>query len=103
MQELAPIAFLDEDGDIRVNFGMFSGREATQAEIDDLARTLLDEVSAITIVAEQRTIADRDMEASVHQIRVELDEQDDPQRPLLIAERWARACVAERHAEITEA
>jgi hypothetical protein len=60
-------------------------------------------VSAITIVAEQRTIADRDMEASVHQIRVELDEEDDPQRPLLIAERWAQACVAERHAEITEA
>jgi hypothetical protein len=103
MQQLAPIAFLDEDGDIRVNFGMFSGREATQAEIDDLARTLLDEVSAITIVAEQRTIADRDMEASVHQIRVELDEEYDPQRPLLIAEQWARACVAERHAEITEA
>jgi len=103
MQELAPIAFLDDDGDIRVNFGMFSGREATQAEIDDLARTLLDEVSAITIVAEQRTIADRDMEASVHQIRVELHEEDDPQRPLLIAERWAQACVAERHAEITEA
>ena len=101
MQELAPIAFLDDDGDIRVNFGMFSGREATQAEIDDLARTLLDEVSAITIVAEQRTIADRDMEASVHQIRVELDEKDDPQRPLLIAERWAQACVAERHSEFS--
>ena len=103
MQELAPIAFLDDDGDIRVNFGMFSGREATQAEIDDLARTLLDEVTAVTIVAEQRTIADREMEASVHQIRVELDESDDPQRPLLIAEQWAQACVAERHAEITEA
>jgi hypothetical protein len=102
MQQLAPIAFLDDDGDIRVNFGMFAGREATQAEIDDLARTLLDEVSAVTIVAEQRTIADRDMEASVHQIRVELDDED-PQRPLLLAEQWAEACVAERHAEITEA
>ncbi len=101
MQELAPIAFLDEDGDIRVNFGMFSGREATQAEIDDLARTLLDEVAAVTIVAEQRTIADREMEASVHQIRVELDEEDDPQRPLLIAERWAQACVAERSSEFS--
>ena len=42
------------------------------------------------------------MEASVHQIRIELDDED-PQRPLLIAERWAEACVAERHAEITEA
>ena len=34
MQDLAAIAFLDDDGDIRVNFGMFAGREATQAEID---------------------------------------------------------------------
>jgi hypothetical protein len=101
MQDLAPIAFLDDDGDIRVNFGMFSGREATQAEIDDLARTLLDEVSAVTIVAEQRTIADRDMEASVHQIRVELDEGADPQRPLLISQQWAQACVAERHSEFS--
>jgi hypothetical protein len=102
MQDLAPIAFLDDDGDIRVNFGMFAGREATQAEIDDLARTLLDEVTAVTIVAEQRTIADREMEASVHQIRIELDDED-PKRPLLLAEQWAEGCVAERHAEITEA
>ena len=102
MQNLAPIAFLDEDGDIRVNFGLFAGREATRAEIDDLAQSLLGEVDAITIVAEQRTIADREMEASVHQIRIELGD-DDPQRPLLIAEQWASACVAERRAEITEA
>ena len=102
MQNLAQIAFLDEDGDIRINFGMFAGREATRAEIDELAGALLEEVDAITIVAEQRTIADREMEASVHQIRVELDD-DDPQRPLLIAAQWAQACVDERHAEITEA
>lgn len=101
MQELAQIAFLDDVGDIRVNFGMFAGRDATQAEIDDLARDLLAEFEAITIVAEQRTIADRDSEASVHQIRIEVGNED-PQRPLLIAERWAQACVAERHAEITE-
>lgn len=103
MQNLAPIAFLDEDGDIRVNFGMFSGREATRAEIDDLANALLAEVEAVTIVAEQRTVADREMEASIHQIRIELEEDADPQRPLLITEQWAEACVAERHAEITEA
>jgi hypothetical protein len=102
MQDVAQIAFLDDDGDIRVNFGMFAGRDATQAEIDDLANALLAEVEAVTIVAEQRTIADRDTEVSVHQIRIEIAE-DDPQRPLLIAERWAEACVAERHAEITEA
>ena len=103
MQRLAPIAFLDDEGDIRVNFGVFAGRDATQAEIDDLAKDLLDEVTAVTIVAEQRTVADREMEASIHQIRIELEPEADVQKPLLIAERWAEACVAERHAEITEA
>ena len=102
MQNLAQIAFVDDDGDVRINFGMFAGREATRAEIDDLANALLGEVEAVTIVAEQRTVADREMEASVHQIRVELDEGAETQRPLLIAEQWAEACVAERHAEITE-
>jgi hypothetical protein len=100
MQDLAPIAFLDPEGDIRVNFGMFAGREATQAEIDDLARDLLAEVEAITIVAEQRTIADRDMEASVHQIRIELGDGAVSERPLEIAERWAETCIADRRLEI---
>ena len=102
MQNLAPIAFVDDTGDIRVNFGMFAGRDATQAEIDDLAHTLLDELEAVTIVAEQRTIADKDMEASVHQIRIELDGAASD-RPLLLVEQWAEGCIAERHAEITEA
>lgn len=102
MPEFAQIAFVDDDGDIRVNFGMFAGREATQAEIDDLAKSLLDELPAVTIVAEQRTIADRETEASVHQIRIDLDGAD-AQRPLLLAEQWAEACVAERHAEVSEA
>jgi hypothetical protein len=102
MQDLAPIAFVDDDGDIRVNFGMFAGREATQAEVDDLARSLLAEVEAVTLVAEHRTIAGRDGEAAVHQIRIELGE-DDPQRPLLLAEQWAEACIADRHIEVTEA
>jgi hypothetical protein len=99
MQDLAQIAFVDDEGDIRVNFGMFAGREATQAEIDDLAKLLLEEIASVTIVAEQRTMADKDMEVSVHQIRIELTDEDS-QRPLLLAQQWAEACVAERHAEI---
>jgi len=104
MQDSAPIALLDEDGDIRVNFGVFSGREATQAELDDLAHVLLEELGTVTIIAEQRYISDRESEAAVHQIRIELGEDvADAGRLLLIAERWAQACVAERHAEINEA
>ncbi len=102
MQELAPIAFVDPDGDIRVNFGVFAGREAAQAEIDELAHILLEEFEPVTIIVEQRTIVDREMEASVHQVRVELGDSD-PARPLLIVEQWAEVCIAERHAEISEA
>ena len=41
----------DEPGlEIRVNFGMFAGRNATQAEIDDLARSLNDVVESFTVV-----------------------------------------------------
>jgi len=103
MQDFAQIAFLDGAGDIRVNFGVFAGREATPAEIDDLAHLLLEELEAVTIVAEHRYIVDREMAASVHQVRIEVGEEDgDAGRLLLIAERWAEACVAERHAEISE-
>jgi hypothetical protein len=98
MQELVPIAFLDDQGDIRINFGMFAGREATQAEIDDLAHVLLAQIPTVTIVAEQRTVADREAEASVHQIRIELDGAE-AGRPLELAEQWAEACIAERHSE----
>ena len=100
MQELAQIAFVDDDGDIRVNFGMFAGRDATQAEIDDLAKVLLEELESVTIVAEQRTVADREMEASVHQIRIDLGANEDSARPLELAERWANACIADRHVDV---
>ena len=37
-----------------MNFGVFAGRNATQAEIDDLARSLNDVVESFAIVAEER-------------------------------------------------
>ena len=95
------IAFVAPDGDIRINFGVFAGRDATPAEIDELARAILADQLAVTIVAEQRYIVDRGMEASVHQIRIERGDAD-PEALLAHAERWAQACIAERHAEISE-
>lgn len=99
MQELAPIAFVAEDGGIRVNFGIFAGREATPAEVDELARTLLARVNSVTVVAENRVVADREMEASVHQIKIEPGDAD-PAEILPVAEQWASACIAERRAEL---
>jgi len=99
MQNLAPMAFVADDGDIRINFGIFAGREATSAEVDELARTLLDRSQSVTVVAENRVVVDREMEASVHQIRIEAGDAD-PAVLLPLAEQWASACIAERHAEI---
>jgi hypothetical protein len=99
MQKSAPIAFVADDGDIRVNFGIFAGRDATQAEVDELARTLLERAKSVTVVAENRIVADREMEASVHQIRIEAGGAD-PAEILPVATHWASACIADRHAEI---
>ena len=86
---------------IHVNFGVLAAREATPAEIDRLARTVLDRVERVTIVAEARYEVDRHSEAAVHQIRVEAypveGDRDGLERWLIEqAERWVRACVSNR-------
>ena len=88
---------------MRVNFGVFAGRNATPAEIDDLAHALREDAPPFTIVAEERHEFGNDVEASVHQVVIEIDRQsagDDPDvladRVVVTANRWASACVAER-------
>jgi hypothetical protein len=97
--------------EVRVNFGVFAGRDATSAEIDRLAQWLLDEVGEVTIISEERHEIDAQVEASVHQVRIELTNgvpADDigrralEQRILERAEYWARQCVAERHVDVAE-
>jgi hypothetical protein len=116
MQPDALIAFpaaADAGGlDIRVNFGVFAGREATPAELDELARELVADVGEVSIVAEQRHEVSEDAEAAVHQVRVEVDgalvpedaaEREELTRRLVAAaDRWARSCIADRHAEVAE-
>ena len=98
--------------EVRINFGIFAGREATPAEIDRLAEWLLDEVGEVSIISEDRHEIDANVEASVHQVRIEVASDRVPgdgaareeieRRILERAEHWARLCVAERHAEITD-
>lgn len=116
MQELAPIAFVAEPREgaaieVRVNFGIFAGRDVTRAEIDDLTTLLLQEVAEVSIVSEERHEIDRDVEISVHQVRVEIAKDAVPEgaevatlatRVAALAERWAESCISERHAEISE-
>ena len=96
--------------EVRINFGIFAGRDATAAEIDRLAEWLLDEVGEVSIISEERHEIDAQVEASVHQVRIEVSaDVADGQPPeelerriLERAEHWARLCVADRHAEITD-
>jgi hypothetical protein len=98
--------------EVRVNFGVFAGRAATPAEIDELAKALLPKVGEVAIVAERRHEIGEDSEASLNQVRIEVapDQLPDDEHELDVmcgrlveaSEAWARACIAERHAEVSE-
>ena len=90
----------DRDGrpELVVNFGLFAGRHATEAEIYRLGQALLDEVESVEIVAEQRFEFDADVEATVHQVRVVLPlAAGGRERELApLVEAWARDAIGER-------
>jgi hypothetical protein len=81
-----------------VNFGVYSGREATEAEIYRLAQSLLEELKSVEIVAERRYEIAPDSEATVHQVYVELPQAAEGQEERLIAlvEGWAEDAIGER-------
>jgi len=97
--------------EIRVNFGIFAGRNVTSAEIDRLAQWLLDDVQAVSILSEERHEIGNAAESSAHQVRIEVAETDIPatdgdslhrleKKMLERIDYWARTCIAERHAEV---
>ena len=93
------MVFSSGDREIRVNFGVITGREVTAAEVSDLARELSSRIDAFSIVAEQRYEFAGDVEATVHQVKIEVENPIDVElrgRLVEIAERWADACAAER-------
>src|SRR3978361_1025003 len=86
--------------EVRVNFGVYAGRNATAAEIDDLARRLREGVSGVAIVAEGRHEFGNDVETSLHQVVIEVDSSAATlsdatcDRIVAMANRWASACIA---------
>jgi hypothetical protein len=117
MDEDAPLALATTEPErpgleIRVNFGVFAGRAATQAEMDELGHELIPHVGEVSIVAEERHELSGDSEAALHQVRIEIETEHLPppgdMREALLrqlvdtSERWARACIADRHAEVSE-
>ena len=98
--------------EIRVNFGVFAGRDATTAELEELGQLLVPEAGEISIVGEERHEVGEDAEVVLHQVRVAVAPENVPddraerkefcERLVTLAEIWARQCINERHAEITE-
>jgi hypothetical protein len=95
----------DEPGiEIRVNFGVFAGRHATPAEIDELALALREFAPSFAIVSEERHEFGDAVEASVHQVVVEVPQEVAGEERALLAEQivfaangWALECIASRH------
>jgi hypothetical protein len=90
--------------EIRVNFGVFAGRYASPAEIDELAVALKDLAPSFAIVSEERHEFGDAVEASVHQIVVEVPQEHAGPEADVLAERivltangWALECIASRH------
>ena len=100
MREPALVFARERDGkpELVVNFGVFSGREATDAEVHRLAQVLLEEVDSAEIVCEQRYEFDEDMAARVHQVWIELPPEAEPRLGHFstLIEGWATDCIAER-------
>jgi hypothetical protein len=90
--------------EVRVNFGLLTGREVTPAEIDDLAHELRGIVDSFEIVAEQRHEFADAVEAAVHQVVIETAAAPDEVAMEIVgaAERWASACFDARHSDLTE-
>jgi hypothetical protein len=116
MQVENVIAFATEQDpaglEIRVNFGVFAGRDATSAELEELGKLLVPEAGEVSIVAEQRHEISEDAEVVLHQVRVSVSPEnvpDDPgarkefsERLVTLSEIWARQCINERSSEISD-
>jgi len=98
--------------ELRINFGVFAGRDATSAELEELGKLLVYEAGEISIVGEERHELSEDAEVVLRQVRVSVAPDNVPvdraerrkfcERLVTLAEIWARQCISERHAELTD-
>jgi hypothetical protein len=116
MQVEQIIAFaVDEEPaglEIRINFGVFAGRDASSAELEELGKLLLPDAGEVSVVGEERHELAEGVEVVLHQVRVSVSPANVPtdaperkefcKRLVTLAEIWARQCINERHSEISE-
>jgi hypothetical protein len=98
--------------EIRVNFGVFAGRDATTAELEELGKLLVPDAGEVSIIGEERHELTEDAEVVLHQVRVAVPPEVVPEnsgerkefckRLVTLAEIWARQCINERHGEISD-
>ena len=98
-----PIVF-GEDESLVVNFGIVSGREATQAELDRLANVLrrAGAGAEMTITAERRQDYAPGFEGVVHQVHVTLADSPPTRRVETICREWALSCAEDRSVQPLE-
>jgi hypothetical protein len=116
MQVENVIAFaVDEEPaglEIRINFGVFAGRDATPAELEELGRLIVPEAGEVSIIGEQRHEISEEIELLLHQVKVAVAPENVPadraarkefcERLVTLSEIWARQCINERHGEISD-
>ena len=116
MQVENVIAFVTKEEpsglEIRINFGVFAGRDATTAELEELGKLLVPEAGEISIVGEQRHEMTEEAEVVLHQVTVAVSAERVPgdaserrafcERLVTLAEIWARQCINERSSEISD-
>jgi hypothetical protein len=98
--------------EIRINFGVFAGRDATTAELEELGRLLQPEAGEVSVIGEERHELAAGVEVVLHQVRVSVAPESVPSEPaprkefcqrlVTLAEIWARQCINERHSEMTD-
>lgn len=98
------IAFVRAAGggttEIVVNFGLLSGREATLAEVDRLARRLCDVMPEARVHAVRTHDMARGSESVVHQVVVENGAAEvDAETLRSLSETWAKECADDRSLE----
>jgi hypothetical protein len=116
MQVEHSIAFVVEQEpsglEIRVNFGVFAGRDATTAELEELGKLLVPEAGEVSIVGEERHEMAEEAEVVLHQVTITISPENVPEnraerkefceRLVTLAEIWTRRCIDDRHGEISE-
>src|SRR2546421_10798659 len=94
MQVEETIAFAVEQEpaglEIRINFGVFAGRDATTAELEELGKLLVPEAGEVSITGEERHELTEGAGNVLHQVRVAVPPGARPR------DRAARRQVCER-------